>query len=89
MIGCPHETQILLAKFPSKDGEPVITFYIYSGVYGLGCFFTMAFFFLGRIPVLNERNWPWLVIFLWPMLVLWPVHALAGLFIKRASRKSK
>lgn len=67
----------------------MITFCIYSGIYGFGCLLMMVYFLIGRTPALTERNWPWPVIFLWPLLVLWPVHALAGRFIKQATSKLK
>jgi hypothetical protein len=64
-------------------------FFISFAIYGLGCVFMMAFFMVGRSPVLVERNWPWPIIFLWPMLIFWPVHALAGLFIRRKTSQPK
>ena len=58
-------------------------FFILAGVYILGCFFFMLFFLLGRWPALiEERSWPWPVIFLWPLLALWPVHFLMRHFRK-------
>lgn len=47
------------------------------GIYGLGCLLALLFFIFGSVPALNERNWPWPVIFFWPLLVFWPLHGLA------------
>ena len=58
-------------------------------VYGAGCILMMGFFLTGRMTALNERNWPWPVVFLWPLLAFWPVHALAGYYIRRKTRREK
>lgn len=66
-------------------------FFICLAVYSVGCVLTMAFFLVGRSPVLIEQhNRPWPIIFLWPLLIFWPVHALAGYFIRwKTSRPKK
>jgi len=64
-------------------------FLIGFAAYWLGCALTMVFFMVGRTPTLNERNWPWPVVFLWPLLALWPIHLLAGLYIRRRIRRQK
>jgi hypothetical protein len=64
-------------------------FLIVLAIYGSGCALMLWFFMVGRTPALNERNWPWPVIFLWPLLAFWPVHALAGYYISRKTRKPK
>ncbi|MEI6196212.1 MAG: hypothetical protein WCS42_17970 [Verrucomicrobiota bacterium] len=50
---------------------------IAAGAYGSGCCLALLFFLTGRSPALIEnRNWPWPIIFLWPLLMLWPVSYL-------------
>ncbi len=56
--------------------ERPLTIWLLAGclLYGLGCTVTLFFFFRGSVPQLNERVWPWPVIFLWPLLLLWPLR---------------
>lgn len=65
------------------------SFLVVSLVYASGCILAMAFFMFGRSPALIERDQPWTVIFLWPLLAFWPVHALAGFFIKWKTSQPK
>ncbi len=39
-------------------------------VYVVGCGAAFIFYFIGHAPSLLEHNWPWSVIFLWPLLLI-------------------
>lgn len=43
-------------------------------IYAGGCVPAFVFFLVGHAPALFGRNWPWLVIFVWPLLPFWPLR---------------